>query len=118
MYPGAAHRQQEDAMAVDTGRLIAALQRKLVETLQLDASSESLDPHRSLVDLGAETGERLYEIDSVDLVEFVVALENELGADLIEEDDITAIDSLAAMATYLAGRVGEAELRAFCDRLA
>jgi len=102
-------------MTQETLKLVNALQRKLVSCLRLDIEPTDLDPDTELVDLQSVQSKETVQIDSVDLVEFIVAIENALGTEFLEEEDgLMGKRTLRGFADYLTQRVASQRLEEFC----
>lgn len=75
--------------------LVSELARKLVETLGLDMTAESVDPAAPLI--GAGLG-----IDSIDTLELVVMIERDYGVKIDNRAaGVEAFASLGALAAYI-----------------
>jgi acyl carrier protein len=78
--------------------LVSELARKLVETLGLDMTAESVDPAAPLI--GAGLG-----IDSIDTLELVVMIERDYGVKIDNRAaGVEAFASLGALAAYIRQR--------------
>lgn len=62
-------------MPLPDATLVDRLRELIVETLNLDVAPTDIDPARPLMEAG-------HELDSVDVLELVVAIETEFGLDI------------------------------------
>jgi acyl carrier protein len=98
--------------------IVEAIQRLVVRVLDLSVPPETVDAERPMATMDISYEGRTYEFDSVDLVEVLSTLEDELQTDLLEDPALTDLVSrgtLHAFAAYLADRVDVAKLARFCD---
>jgi acyl carrier protein len=89
--------------------VIAGIQRLIVETLELDTQPGDLDPDLAFADLEVTRDGETATIDSVDVVDVVVALEDRLEFELLEDDDFRrSAGSIRKIADFLVSRRGSA----------
>ena len=81
-------------MAISKEDLFAKIKENLVETLELDADHVTLETN-IVEDLGA---------DSISLMEFTLALENEFGIE-ISDEDAEHILTLGQVVDYVSNKI-------------
>ena len=81
-------------MAISKEDLFAKIKENLVETLELDADNVTLETN-SVEDLGA---------DSISLMEFTLALEDEFGIE-ISDEDAEHILTLGQVVDYVSNKI-------------
>lgn len=81
-------------MAISKEDLFAKIKENLVETLELDADNVTLETN-IVEDLGA---------DSISLMEFTLALENEFGIE-ISDEDAEHILTLGQVVDYVSNKI-------------
>ena len=81
-------------MAMSKEDLFAKIKENLVETLELDADNVTLETN-IVEDLGA---------DSISLMEFTLALENEFGIE-ISDEDAEHILTLGQVVDYVSNKI-------------
>ena len=81
-------------MAISKEDLFAKIKENLVETLELDADHVTLETH-IVEDLGA---------DSISLMEFTLALEDEFGIE-ISDEDAEHILTLGQVVDYVSNKI-------------
>ena len=77
--------------------IFATMQKLIAEQFALDADAISMTSSFE-EDLGA---------DSVDLVELVMAMEEEFSIDEIQEDDLAGLKTVGDCVRYLSGKLGK-----------
>ena len=77
--------------------IFAMMQKLIAEQFALDADTISMTTSFE-EDLGA---------DSVDLVELVMAMEEEFSVDEIQEDDLAGLKTVGDCVRYLSGKLGK-----------
>ena len=77
--------------------IFATMQRLISEQFALDANAISMNSSFE-EDLGA---------DSVDLVELVMAMEEEFNIDEIQEDDLVGLKTVGDCVRYLSGKLNK-----------
>lgn len=106
-------------MAIESEEIIAAMQRLVVRVLDLPVSPSGVDADQPVSALEIVCEGRAYEFDSVDVVEILMTLEEELQTDFLEDPAVTELafaGTLRRFAGYLRDRLDDATLRSFCER--
>lgn len=103
----------DEMVASSTGSLERAVARRLAHLYDREAVD------RSAIDCGASffapTGFYIgdHVLDSLDIVEMIVALEGDFNIDIVMAHDVTQYDSIAKLSRLLEEIAGATELAAF-----
>ena len=98
---------------------IAGIQQITVETLELDVKPIDLDPDLEFPALDGTRHGEARNIDSMDLVDVIVVLEERLEADLLEDVDFRRTGgtggTIRKMAKFLVAKFGGSRVRALSN---
>ncbi|MFL5911046.1 MAG: acyl carrier protein [Gaiellaceae bacterium] len=97
-------------------RLEAAIVRRVCVHLGHEpAPGEAIDHEASFFAAdGFRLGDR--ELDSIDFVEMIVAIEDDLGVSILDAADVENIDSIQKLAAFAEASAATTRLNAFCEQ--
>jgi hypothetical protein len=99
----------------DLHRLAVALLRRIEAALRLPRQPESTV---ELALFGAAADPAAPVLDSLDVIEAMVVIQDDLGTRLLDPVDLAAAETLLGLAVLARKRANRSALDAFCDRWA
>ncbi len=96
-------------------RVAVALLRRIEAALQRPRHSESTV---ELVLFGAAADPAAPALDSLDVIEAMIVVQEDLGVRLLDAVDLAAAETLLGLAVLARERANRSALEAFCDRWA
>jgi acyl carrier protein len=97
-------------------RLEAAIVRRVCTHLGHEPAPDEVIDHDAsfFAPEGFALGDR--ELDSVDFVEMIVAIEDDLGVSILDAADVENIDSIQKLAAFAEASADTTRLNAFCEQ--
>ncbi|MFL5913887.1 MAG: acyl carrier protein [Gaiellaceae bacterium] len=98
----------------DTLTLEGALVQRICARLAYEPGpGEKIDPARSFFSVdGFRIGE--FELNSMDLVEMIVTLEEDFEIPILESNDLREIDTIEKLSTFIASNASASRVEGFC----